>query len=181
MYRVLPCSLIAHCETYFTRRGRLCTRWYTMLLARTTAAPQDRGPRPRTPRESSASTEHRQAYERAAIVVVPHRSPRRTGSAGNPRRVLPGHFDARWPWLDTAGAAQHQQTTRYGYGEQHGLEDSPLRVLTLPADPAPAPRGTQETMAAQGVCGFDELGFATLHEDGRDSVWECRCVNKCPA
>jgi len=111
-----------------------------MLLARTTAAPQDRGPRPRTPRESSASTEHRQAYERAAIVVVPHRSPRRTGSAGNPRRVLPGHFDARWPWLDTAGAAQHQQTTRYGYGEQHGLEDSPLRVLTLPADPAPASR-----------------------------------------
>ena len=74
-------------------------------------------------------------------------------------------------------AAQHRRSTRYGYGAQQGAPGQytarfpSLQTQFLLRGCA----GTQERH--QRRCGFDELGFAALHKDGRDSVRVLCCVS----
>ena len=49
--------------------------------------------------------------------------------------------------------------------------DPPFRSSTCSA-------ARRDTGSALRRIGFDELGSATLHDDGRDSVRVCRCVKK---
>ena len=81
--------------------------------------------------------------------------------------------------LDAGSTAEPQRSTRCDYGAQQGALDQPHRALTNPSDPALIPRVRRDTGAAQRRCGFNELGFTALHEDGRDIVRVRGCVKTC--
>ena len=96
----------------------------------------------------------------------------RTGHSGN--KVSAFQHD-----LDAGGTTEPQRSTRCDYDAQQGALDQPHRALTNPSDPALIPRVRRDTGAAQRRCGFNELGFAALHKDGRDIVRVRGCVKTC--
>ena len=106
----------------------------------------------------------------AGVIGLP--KPGRIGTAGSPAApgAAPAHKSRLRRALDAFGAAGLYRTTRSSYGEQHGAAASLPRALTIISDQLSLCRhaGTQERH--QRRCGFDELGFAALHKDGRDSV-----------
>ena len=97
--------------------------------------------------------------------------PVRTGSSGNKvstfRRVL-----------DAVGTAKPPCNTHCDYGAQQGAPGPTSPRADPPLRPSTCSAARRDTGSAQRRCGFDELDFATLHEDGRDSVRWRRCVKK---
>ena len=76
--------------------------------------------------------------------------------------------------LDAVGTAKLPCGTRCDCGAQQGAPGPTSPRAGPPFRPSTCSAACRDTGSAQRRCGFDELGFATLHEDGCDIV-RVRC------
>ena len=163
------------CQTCQSSRGDFCEkggaarrrRRLADLLLGISRVLRDHQARPRSRRFNRGSCSRISSTRgRPTTNIGPSRHPGRSVRTGRSGDKVSTCQHA----LDAVGTAEPQRSTRHGRGAQQGALDQPRRALTFPSDPALAPWACRDTGSAQRRRSFDELGFARLHEDGRDCV-----------